>query len=91
MGEPVGLAKGVVQVDFSVLVAAKAVCLSWRDSRLVVESLGGAVGEEAASGKPGEQFTPMGAQRAGELLEGLHAAAARAGDPARRWTCSLDA
>jgi hypothetical protein len=52
----------VVQGDFGVLVAAKAVCLSCRDSRLVVESLGGAMGEEAASGKPGEQFTPMGAQ-----------------------------
>src|SRR6516225_1039318 len=50
-------------------VAAKAIGLSSRDSSLVVESLGGAVGEEAAGGEPVEQLATMRAERACERLE----------------------
>ena len=72
MGEPIGLwefAECVKQGDLHVLEGAKAVGFSSRDSRLVVEALGGAVGEGSAGGKPVEQLGWMLAEGSGDILD----------------------
>src|SRR5438552_195504 len=73
----------MIQGDLGVFVASKTVRLSRRDSSLVVESFGGAVRKAAASGEPGEEFAPVLAQRARELLEWLESRAHRHGRPSR--------
>lgn len=74
----------MIQGDFRVFVGSKTVRFSCRDSRLVVESLGGAVREHATCREPGEELASMLAQGARELLERLEPGAHRQGRPARQ-------
>src|ERR1700678_2488438 len=72
----------MIQGDLRMFVGAKAVGFSGRDSRLVVESLGGAVSEAAFGDKPVEQLASVLSERACELLEGGQSRAHGHGVPA---------
>src|SRR5580700_2520899 len=59
----------MIQGDFGVFVASEAIGLSCRDSGLVVESLGGSVGEESTSDEPVEKLALVLTQGTRERLE----------------------
>ena len=72
----------MIQGDLRVLVGPEAIRFSCRDSRLVVEALGGAVGEHAAGSDPVEKLVSMLPKGRRELLERLETGTHGHGRPA---------